>query len=408
MLAAIVIIVTLLIPARNPIRTETSRLHTEGRWIKDASGETIRLVGASVFWRWYFTDETNGYDPLSYIDETVEKYDVYESTGANFLRVQLSKWLWDNANDVYVRAVDTLVDWCTQRSLSVVLTFQGWYDCRPGVYRDYTSKEQVDMIVNGTMEAFVSELAERYKHTKNVMGIEILLDPIPSEAFWASYRNTTPERARSEYRQRLVSAICAIHSVDINYLVFIHPLDADRLRLFVEEDPIREPNVVYCLGRSVSWDKGYWPYADAYYQGKLEAARVLMEEAYRSWLFDVLDLGYAAIMMETEVSSDLQHATTYVDDLMNLFKKYQASICWWAFDREKMMEGSQWLFLLRDTNDRVPTLSEMGVIWAKHTISNRKNPRSDSYQIFTTIVRAAGLVVVVILIYIHARSVVSC
>ena len=367
LLLVLVIPIIAAIPVHgSSVQQQSARLRTEGRWIKDASGETIRLVGASVFWRWYFTDEWDNYDPLSYVDETEEKYDLFKNSGANFLRVQLNKWLWDNAHGVYVRAVDTLVGWCAKKGIRVVLTFQGWHDCRSGFYRDYTKAEQVDMILNGTMEAFVTGLATRYKDRKNVFGIEILLDPIPSEAFWAAYRSTTPERARSEYRGRLVSAIRAIHNVDPEYLVFVYGFSSDKLRLFIEEDPIREPNVVYCIMRSVSWDKGYWSYADAYYKGDFRAAGALMEKAYRSWLFDVLDLGYAAIMMETEVGSDLQYSAMYVDDLMNLFKKYQASICWWAFDRQKTRQGCEWIFLLEDTQGAVPIFSNIGAVWSKH------------------------------------------
>lgn len=336
------------------------RLHTEGRWIKDSSGNPVRLIGAAVYWRWQWVSEERDFNPLNYIDETPEKYDVYKDTGANFLRVNLNKWLWDNAFE-YVRAVDTLIEWCDNRSIMVVLTFMSWHDCRE--WREWTDVEKIEYVVNGSMRDFMSVLADRYKDDETVIGLEIMPErPLPT--FWASYRNITVAQARSEYRQGMISAIKAIHAIDPTYLVFIYPLDDDNLKHFVEEDPIDEPNFVYSLMRSVSWDKGWWEYADAYYEGKLEEGYALMEQAYESWLFDILDLGYPAMLLETEVWNDLPNVTRYVDDLLSLFERRNTSICWWPYDRQR----TTWkcLFLLEATEELKPTLSEIGVIWAQH------------------------------------------
>jgi len=339
-----------------------SRLHTEGRWIKDEWGNTVRLKGAAVYFRWQYVSEERNFDPLNYIDETPEKYDLYKDSGANFVRVCLNKWLWDNAFE-YVRAVDTLIEWCKNRDIMVVLTFMSWHDCRQ--WREWTDVEKIDYILNGSMREFMAVLADRYKDDRTVIGFEVMPER-PSATFWASYRNITVEEARSEYRQGMISAIAAIHAIDPTYLVFIYPLgragidnDSD-LKHFIEEDPIDEPNVVYCIMRSVSWDKGWFEYADAYYKGELEEGYVLMEQAYDSWLFDVLDLGYPAMLMETEAKNDLPNPTKYVDDLFTIFEKHEASICWWAYDKQ----WTKYLLLLKDTSE--PALSEIGLIWAQH------------------------------------------
>jgi hypothetical protein len=352
------------------VRRRFSRLHTDGRWIKDNEGNIVRLVGASVFWRWQYTEAYGKppFDPLGYTDETAQKYDVYQQSGANFLRVQLNKWLWDNAHDTYVRAVDTLVSWCAQRGIMVVLTFQGWHVDLSGSYRDWTQQEQVDYIVNGTTRLFMQTLATRYRNETAVIGFEIMPE-IPTDSFWASYRNESPAQARAEYRQGLISAIRTIHAIDENYLVFVYPSNGDQLTEFIQEAPIGEKNVVYCIMRSVSWDRGYWSYADAYYAGNPQKGSTLMEGSYQSWLFDALDLGYPAMLMETEATVDLPNPTTYVDNLLVLFEKHRASVAWWSFDRQETQDSqgtNGWLFLLQDGQNGKLVLTEVGLVWAEH------------------------------------------
>lgn len=348
------------IPSYGTVVYQPSRLHTEGRWIKDGRDNIVRLKGASVFWRWQWAGKENNFDPLNYIDETPEKYDVCRDSGANFLRVQLNKWLWDNAFE-YVRAVDTLIEWCKNRNIMIVLTFASWHDCLE--WREWTDVEKIEYIVNGSMRDFMSALADRYKDDETVIGFEIM----PERArptFWASYRNVTVEESRSEYRQGMISAITAIHAIDPTYLVFIYPTNDYKLLEFIQEDPIDEPNVVYSIMTSVSWDKGWWEYADAYYEGRPEEGYVLMEQTYKSWLFDVLDLGYPAMVLETEVKNDLPNATRYVDDLLSLLEKHDTGVCWWTYDRQR--PTWEWLFLLEGTEEPKPALSEIGLVWALH------------------------------------------
>jgi hypothetical protein len=339
-----------------------SRLHTEGRWIKDNDGTVVTLRGAAVFRRWMWAEAWKNFDPLNYIDENQQKYDVYAASGANFLRVQLNKWLWDNANPTYTRAIDTLVSWCRQRGIMVVLAFQDDepYDYEKNVYYKWTNEEQVDYIVNGTMQTFMGTLASRYKTQLNVIGFEIMAER-PRDTFWAAYRGVTLEQARSEYRHGLISAIRAIHSVDPSYLVFVYPASDDELYKFVVEAPIAEPNVVYCQMRSVSWDRGWRAYADAYYNGD-PAAYARMEQDYQSLLFNVVDLGYPVILMETEAKDDLANAPGFVNDLFVLFRQHQTSICWWAFERQPLFH---YLALLKDTQSAKSVLTETGLAWAQ-------------------------------------------
>jgi hypothetical protein len=338
------------------------RLHTDGKWIKDNQGNIVILRGAAVFQRWMWAESWVNFDPLGYVDENQEKYDLYASSGANFLRVQLNKWLWDNANPTYTRAIDTLLTWCKQRRIMVVLTFQTYdiYNYTSGAYVTWTKEQRVDYVVNGTMRDFMSTLASRYKSQPNVIGFEIMPER-PRDTFWAAYREITPEQARSEYRNGLISAIRAIHDVSSDYLVFVYPSSDDELGRFVFEAPISEPNVVYCEMRYVSWDKGWRAYADAYYSGD-PRAYTLLEQEYQSLLFDVVDQGYPVLLMETGTHGDLPALTTYLNDLHTMFKKHQVGICWWTFEREPVFG---YVVLLQGRQDSKSTLTQFGLVWAQ-------------------------------------------
>lgn len=344
-----------------------TRLHAQGNLVKDSLGNTVILRGASVFTRWQYAEAWENYDPLNSIEETPQKYDLYKQTGANFVRVQLNIWLWDNAYDVYTRAIDTLVGWCSQRGIMVVLTFQGWHDDREGYYRDWTKAEQVDYIMNGTMQAFMTSLAERYKTNNTVIGFEIMPER-PSDTLWASLQGISTAQADSEYHDALVSAIRAIHAVSPDFLVFVYPPTDDDLVSFLSENPINEPNVVYAIMRSVSWDNGYWQYATEYYAGNANQGSSDMEQAYKSLLFNAMDLGYPVMLMETEVESNLANPERYVSDLFTLLDKYEVGYSWWSYDLQDNRtdpSGALYLFLLDQSQDATPQLSAIGSVWAQ-------------------------------------------
>jgi hypothetical protein len=346
-----------------PKRRETNyRLHTEGKMIEDLQGNTVTLRGAAVFRRWMWAESWKNFDPLAYSDENQAKYNVYAMTGANFIRVELNKWLWDNANPTYTRALDTLVSWCEQNGLMVVLTFQSYdfYNYTSGAYTSYTKQQRVDYILNGTMQGFMVNLATRYKNQLNVVGLEIMPER-PNDKFWASYRGITREQSRAEYRDSLISAVRAIHNVEPNYIVFVYPPNDDELGTFVLEAPIAEPNVVYCQMRYVSWDKGWRAYSDAYYKSDPNAS-TLLEQDYQSMLFNVMDQGYPVMLMETGTELSLPNVTTYVNDLCALFKKHQVGICWWTFDREPLFG---YAVLLRSAQGSDSTLSTVGLAWSQ-------------------------------------------
>ena len=337
--------------------------------IRDASGQPLTLRGASIWYRWNYADEAHNFNPLSYPEENFAKYQFLRDQGANFLRVQLNKWLWDTSPN-YVRAVDTLVSWCEELGIMVDLNFQVYADMK--TYYTWTKLEQMNYIINGTMQQFMVELASRYSNRPNVIGFEIMPER-PSSLVWASLRNLTEGQATAEYSRYIDLAVRAIHQVSPNYIVFVYPGRNDRFLTFVKNYTVKQPNVVYVTMRSVSWDRGYWDYADAYYSGNPEKGAALMEAFYKTRVFAAIDLGYPVMLLETEVLSDLPNPARYVDDLLRMLNKYNVGFAWWSFDMQSHGESIPpiyWLMLLKYMPNGKPVLTDVGLTWAR----NLKSP----------------------------------
>jgi hypothetical protein len=113
--------------------------------------------------------------------------------------------------------------------------------------------------------------------------------------------------------------------------------------------------------RYVSWDKGYRAYADAYFNSDPQAS-ALLEQDYQSMLFNVMDLGYPVMLMETGTELSLSNLTIYVNDLHTLFKKRQIGICWWTFDKEPLFGFA---VLLQGGQDGKLSLAAVGVVWSQ-------------------------------------------
>jgi len=341
------------------------RLHTSGPWIKDVQGNTVTLRGAEDYLRWEYADASHNFDPLRYSDISPQKYDLYRQSGANFIRVHMNKWLWDSSPN-YVKAYDTLIEWTSQRGIRVVINFESYtiIGAQWPVY-DWTQEQVIDYLVNGTTQTFLTQLANHFKNKDNVIGFEIMPDRI-ADTFWASYRGETPQQARAEYRQAVISIIRAIHAVDPTFLAFIYPICYVCLISFIQESPITEPNTVWAAIQSVSWDKCCYDYAKAYYNGSTSLGYSLMASFYQQNLFYATELGYPVILLETEAKTDLPSADQYVADLFTIFRQNQIGICWWPYDIPQGTSGLWgWINLLQLSGTRLK-LTPIGRVWAKH------------------------------------------
>jgi hypothetical protein len=345
-----------------------SRLHTDGRWIKDASGAIVRLKGVAIFWRFMYGSRYSGYNPLSYTDEINEaSLDTLEGTGANFIRLTVNGWTWYvKKAPNYITAVDTVISWAKRRGIMVVLDNHGWYDTD-------TSELYVDKI-NETIQLtdwknFMVELAQRYKNEPTVIGFDMLNEP-PAASDWAA-RGYSSDQAWSIWRTNVLEVVRAVHAVDPNYLTFVEPLGSsaenDDMNYF-KTNPLPEQNIVYSAHNYYEWDYPWFDYAKSYGNGDFALAKQQMETLYYQRFLDMLDAGLPVINMESGIYRDNSRNPNwqnYMNDALSLYEKYGASVCWYPFDPDR--QNSSLISLL--SADRT-SLTSVGTIYAAHMTSN--------------------------------------
>jgi hypothetical protein len=338
------------------IRNLTSgRLHTDGRWIKNNAGEIIRLKGAAVFWKFEYCSSYSDYDPLSYSDEINEtSLDLFASTGANFIRLTVNGYLWYvKGAQKYMAAVDTVIGWCKQRNIMVVLDNHGWYN--PDVNALYKPKAQ--MISELTeWEAFMVALAQRYVNESTVVGFDMLNEP-GSEGY----------ADLSVWRANVMEVIRAIHAVDPSYLCFVEPLRSGTVIGAMDDfknNPLPEPNIVYSAHNYYEWDYPWIDYAKNYGSGNFDVARQQLEQEYYARWINMIEANLPVINMETGVYRDNStnpNWDVWENDSLTLYEKYKVSACWYPFDPDR--QDSTLVSLLAADRE---TLTSVGTIWASH------------------------------------------
>jgi len=348
---------TSTIDGSGSVDVELSRLHTDGRWIKDSTGNIVRLKGAAVFWRFIYSSHYHDYDPLSYNDEINEtSLDTFKSAGANFIRLELNGWIWYvKRAPKYVEAVDKVISWCKARKIMVVLDNHQWYDMDSGfMYKDqYALATQLTEWKN-----FMLELAERYKNEPTVIGFDMLNEPLgyPHNGLdWNTWRTNVLEVIR------------AVHAVDPTYLCFVEPLgssaEKDDMNNF-KTTPLPEPNIVYSAHIYYAWDYPYQEYAINYGRGNFELAKQQMEALYYERFLDMLDAGLPALIMETGVYRDYSknpNWEVWISDSLALYEKYNAGVCWLPSSPDRSDSS-----LISTLSPDRSSLTDVGAIWAMY------------------------------------------
>jgi len=329
------------------VKANPSRLHTEGRWIKDDNDNIVRLKGATVYWRFMYASAGSNYDPLSYSDEINEtSIDLFDSTGANFIRLALNGYLYHVLEaQEYKDAVDTVIGWCKARNIMVVLDNHEWFN--PDAGEEYWNKSK------GGWYGQVDEINEP-----------------PPGSQWVDY---TPEEAWVIWRNNVLEVCQAIHAVNPSYLCFVEPLGSsaqiDDMNNF-KIDPLPEPNIVYSTHKYYAWNyyTGGPAYAQSYAEGNFETAREEMETYYNETFMYMTDVNLPVMNMETGVYRDPSknpNWDVWVNDSLSLYEEYGVSVSWYPFDPDR--ESSSLISLLKA--DRI-SLTEVGEIWAEHMVSD--------------------------------------
>lgn len=330
------------------INIELSRLHTDGRWVRDAAGNIVRLKGAAVFWRFMYCSSYHDYDPLLYGDEINEtSMDLFASTSANFIRLTVNGYIWHILKaPKYIAAVDTVIQWSKARGIMVVLDNHGWYD--PITDTSYHEAEYIDEWQN-----FMVALAQRYKAEGAVIGFDLWNEP-------------QGDIDQETYYSMLPSVISAIQAVDPSYLCFVEPwgscAEGNDMQYFID-NPLPFNNVVYCAHNYYAWDYPWFDYAINYGNGNFDIAKQQMEQTYYERFIHMSQ--YRPVMnMETGVyrdSSKNPNWDVWENDSLALYEKYGVGVSWYPFDPDR--SGSSLISIL--SSDRI-TMTHVGEIWAMH------------------------------------------
>lgn len=315
----------------------------------------MRLKGAAVYWKFEYCSSYSDYDPLSYSDEINEtSLDLFASTGANFIRLTVNGYLWHvKGAQKYIAAVDTVIGWCKQRKIMVVLDNHGWYN--PDVDSEYKSKLQLIIELDEWRNCMVG-LAQRYKSEPTVIGFDMFNeegnDGLSDWTLW---------------RTNVLNVIRAIHVIDQTFLCFVEPLksateigDMDNFR----NNPLPEPNIVYSAHNYYAWDYPWFDYAKNYGGGNFDLARRQLEQEYYARWISMMEANLPVMNMETGVYRDPNsnpHSDVWQNDSLTLYEKYNVSVCWYPFDPDR--QDSSLISLL--ASDRT-TLTSVGSIWALH------------------------------------------
>lgn len=328
------------------------RLHTEGRWVKDASGTIVRLQGAAIFWRFMYTSNYTDYDPLAYPDEISEQsMDTFKTTPANFIRFTVNGYLYHIAKKPkYIAAVDTVVQWCKARGIMVMLDNHGWWN--PDANSSYKSKPQLISELTEWRD-FMVELATKYKSEPTVIGFDLFNEPGNEGGLtWALWRANA------------LSVCQAIHAVDPTFVISVEPIlsgtEEGDLDNFLNQ-PLPERNIIYSIHNYLAWDYPYQNYAISYGNGDFATARTQMESLYyRRWL-KAIDYNLPVMQMETAIYRDPAvnpNAEQWLVDSGQLYRNYSVGVSYWTFDPDRT--DSSLISLLNA--DRV-TLTHVGQIW---------------------------------------------
>jgi aryl-phospho-beta-D-glucosidase BglC (GH1 family) len=332
-------------------------LHTDSRYIKDGYGTDVVLKGAGysiLEWGWGNPDYyMNG-------NFNSELFDVFKQAGGNSIRFALTMYTIDQS---YLNLVDTVIGWCRERNIYVIL------DMHFGNPDNWTEDVMLQILENPTIALpkyplswidWLEFYADRYKDDPLVCGINIFNEPcqnIPAgytrEAFFNLWRNDA------------LMAAQAIHSINPNLLVFVWGMFWGETLEDWSNNPLDEPNIVYCFTRHMEFD-GSEQYYNYYVTGDYERGRQeFIELCARNDIFTMLDLGYPIDLMEwgSQNPDYPNHEDAYLawmEDALEILNESEIGFHYWDFSGYDPYDGC----LLR--HDDWLTLSTRGEIWAQY------------------------------------------
>jgi len=347
----------LTISSSGSIKCSRTWLHTEGRYIKDEYGNNVILKGAGysiLEWGWG--------NPDYYMDGhfNSEFFDLFIQSGGNSIRLALTMY---TINQSYLDLVDSVIEWCRERNIYVIL------DMHNGNPDNWTENVILQILENPTTAPpeyplswidWLAFYANRYKDDPLVCGINIFNEPcqnIPT--------GYTRETFFNLWRNDALMAAQTIHSINPNALVFVWGMFWGETLDDWSNDPLDNPNIVYCFTRHMEFDDSE-PYYNYYITGDYNRGKQEFIDLWTgSGIFTMLNLGYPIDLMEwgSQNPSYPNYEAAYLawtEDVFAILNENGIGSHYWDYSGYTTNDGCLLL------HDDWSTLSTRGEIWAQY------------------------------------------
>jgi len=283
-----------------------SWLHTEGRWIKDANGNTVLLAGVNCYIR---------------MQNERAKFEAAKAAGAQAIRLAL--WKVDiegiftendpNEDRTGIPAVDKALAWCRELGLQVILDQHYWgpyggYKCVwPAPIEFWTSSALQQEWLN-----MWKLLVNRYKNDPTVVGIDLMNEPYMTKAY-----GTPPADVEGIWEGIAKNAITELKKINPNLLFIVEDWGSnDQWRdvAFLKQNNGVYQNHIYYDDMQTWTDWG-----KAYASGDLVKGKQLLAQWIDSKYMKYPNQGVPFWMGETGFLTGNPHWKEQMNDQMTLF-----------------------------------------------------------------------------------------
>jgi len=283
-----------------------SRLHTNGEFIKNDQGQTVRLTGvgldASII-----AQKLAAWGRSVHLDKMID-------ANVNVVRIFICYGWWTGEytdydfsieRDVYRAYIDDLVSTFNYAGIYCWINMEGSYE-----------KQQEWAEDSSNWASTLQEIALRYKDYPNMIGIEPQNEP--HDWCWGD-----------NYYVRLGEVAEAIHEVNPNLLIFADT-GIHGWAQFDSNFPLDEPNVVYCYHYYYRHSSVKATYATR----DFETAKTQLESGLVNNLYWLKAQGYPVMDTEFGVARDADHPeyATFLQDYFDIMEKYGISWTYFHWD----------------------------------------------------------------------------
>ena len=242
-----------MISSQGTIGPKLSRLHTDGKYIRDESGKIVSLRGCAFIEAAYRADNL-------VVGTLAERAERFKELGVNYVRLEIDQAYWDENRDTNGDGVGNrdftmqAIREFTSRGIYVIPGLHG--SISPSFYTD--TQAWIDWLINNLVKPNLGN--------PGVAGIYIWNEPR-----YEGFGGIDLGGVTSGYWDAVKEACRQIHDVNPNLLLVVH---ADMYSHggfcpVLRTDPIPTPNVVY------TWHY-YYQYASVF-------------DPYLGWMSGVLD-----------------------------------------------------------------------------------------------------------------------